>query len=71
MEERAPTNFQQNQPANRQADVVPEEGPTFTISAHAWIGPLPDPVTMEHYESLVPDAAERFLALLEGEVNHR
>ena len=26
---------------------------------------------MEHYESLVPDAAERFLALLEGEVNHR
>ncbi len=71
MEEGTSTDFQQNQPANRQADVVPEERPTLTISAHAWMGPLPDPVTMEHYESLAPGAAERFLALLEGEVSHR
>ena len=60
-----------NQPATRQADVVPEESHIFTISAQAWVGPLPDPVTMERYESLVPGAAERFLGLLEGEVTHR
>lgn len=71
MEESASTNIQQNQPADWQADVVPEDGPAFTISAHAWIGPLPDPITMERYDSLVPGAAERFLVLLEDEVTHR
>ena len=71
MEESESTNLRQNRPANWQADVVPEDGPAITISAQAWIGPLPDPVTMERYESLVPGAAERFLAMLEGEVKHR
>ena len=71
MEIGKPPNLPESQPATWQADVVPEESHTFTISAQAWIGPLPDPVTMERYERLAPGAAERFLSMMEGEVIHR
>jgi uncharacterized membrane protein len=71
MEDGAASNLPENQPATWQADVIPEESHTFTISAQTWIGPLPDPVTMERYERLAPGAAERFLGMMEGEVIHR
>ena len=60
-----------NQPANRQADVIPDDAHAYTFLAQTWIGPLPDPVTMERYERLAPGAAERFLGFMESEIGHR
>ena len=71
MEDGATGNLPEPQPAPRQADVVPEASHTLTISTQAWIGPLPDPVTMEQYERLVPGASERFMGMLENEIGHR
>ena len=34
-------------------------------------GPLPDPATMEYYNKLIPDAAERLLTLVETQAAHR
>ena len=64
--ERAPNN----QPANRQADVVPERHQSVTIT-RTWQGPLPDPDSLALYEQLVPGAAERLLSVFEGQVEHR
>lgn len=37
----------------------------------SWKGPLPPPVVIEHYERILPGAAERIFALLEKQTNHR
>jgi len=34
-------------------------------------GPIPDPRTLIHYNSAVPDAAERILSMAENEAMHR
>lgn len=34
-------------------------------------GPMPDPETLKQYKELIPDAPERFLALVESEQKHR
>ena len=59
-----------NQPASRQADIVPEGRQAVTI-ARTWHGPLPDPDSLALYEQLVPGAAERLLSVFEGQVAHR
>lgn len=59
-----------NQPATRQADVVPELNQTVTVT-QAWRGPMPDPESLARYEQIVPGAAERLLTVFEGQVAHR
>lgn len=59
-----------NQPATRQADVVPEPLQSVTI-ARSWSGPLPDPESLDLYEQVVPGAGERLLSIFEGQVAHR
>ena len=61
----------QNQPAPRQAEVFSAEHEEVRIAAEAWSGPLPDPLTLERYDSLVPGSAERFLQIFEAQVSHR
>ncbi|MYC29338.1 MAG: DUF2335 domain-containing protein [Chloroflexi bacterium] len=58
------------QPANRQADVVPDYHQSVTIT-RTWEGPLPDPESLAHYEQVVPGAGERILTVFEGQVAHR
>jgi len=71
MELNSASNVPEHQPAARQADVVTEERHALAYSAQSWTGPLPDPVSMEQYERLLPGATERFVGMLEGEIMHR
>ena len=71
MEDNSVSNVPEHQPAARQADVVPEERHRLAYLAQSWTGPLPDPISMEQYERLLPGATERFFGMLEGEIIHR
>ena len=71
MDDNSASSVPEHQPATRQADVVPEERRAVAYSTQTWTGPLPDPVSMEGYERLLPGATERFLGMLEGEIIHR
>jgi uncharacterized membrane protein len=42
---------------------------TYEGSFHS--GPLPDPASLQHYESISPGMAERILRMAEGEQAHR
>ena len=59
-----------NQPATRQADLVPELRQSVTIT-RTWHGPMPDPESLALYEQVVPGAAERLLTVFEEQVSHR
>jgi uncharacterized membrane protein len=41
------------------------------IVSAEYSGPIPLPTHLEHYESIVPGAAERIIILAEGEAAHR
>ncbi len=40
-------------------------------TATAWQGPIPSPAVLEHYNSIVPNAAERILTMAEEEARIR
>jgi uncharacterized membrane protein len=48
----------------------PAQKPASITAAH-WSGPLPPPAALEQFETIVPGAAERILALAESEHAHR
>ena len=50
-------------PATAQAGII--------ATQTTWRGPLPDPVSLESYKRLVPDAPERILAMAEDEARTR
>lgn len=58
----------------RRASQLPAKRPTTTITAvhqesviHQFSGPLPAPKDFEHYEKILPGAAERILSMAERE----
>ena len=59
-----------NQPASRQAEVVSTDSLRVMV-AEEWRGPIPDPDTLERYESLIPGSGERFFKIFENQVRHR
>lgn len=59
-----------NQPASRQAEVVSTDSRRVMV-AEEWRGPIPDPDTLERYESLIPGSGERFFKIFENQVRHR
>ena len=67
----SPERSSEHQPAARPADAVSPEYPGISITAAEWSGPLPSPEDLERYESLIPDAGERFMRLFESQMAHR
>ena len=45
--------------------------PAVMAGATAWKGPIPPPAVLEHYNSIVPNAAERILTMAEEEARIR
>jgi uncharacterized membrane protein len=43
----------------------------LSVSQQSFSGPIPPPSLLEGYESILPGAAERILALAESEAQHR
>jgi len=56
---------QGNKPRQTQAHVALRQ------EAHYHEGPIPPPTVLEHYDAIVPGAAERIIAMAEGEIQHR
>jgi len=54
---------QGNKPQQAQVAVRQEE--------HHYEGPIPPPSILQHYDTIVPGAAERIIAMAEGEIQHR
>lgn len=52
-------------------DDAPEEVKLAVMQSATFVGPLPPPVLFEHYNEVVPGAAERILAMAEKEQDHR
>ncbi|WP_455049128.1 DUF2335 domain-containing protein [Mitsuokella sp.] len=57
-----PLNHQRNQQLDKQVNIQ-------HLQVHK--GPLPDPLTLEQYDKVVPGAAERILRVFEKQVDHR
>ena len=51
--------------------MVSEQHEQVTIVSHSWTGPLPSPNDFQHYNNILPGAAERILAMAEREEDHR
>ena len=43
----------------------------LTAACQSFSGPIPHPDILEHYEKIVPRAAERILAMAEEDAKHR
>ena len=61
MSKNSPAKKRQQSPKNRTAQLVSAE----------YSGPIPPPAHLDHYEAILPGAAERILTLAEGEAEHR
>jgi len=63
----------QNKASSRRKTNKPQAvGPAhLAIQEHYHEGPLPPPAILKHYDAIVPGAAERIIAMAEGEVTHR
>ena len=59
-------NPAQQKPVDEQASVISSQSVEFT-----WQGPLPPPVILKEYESMLPGSAERILKMIEGQAAHR
>lgn len=51
-------------------DDAPQK-PPFVAYEETYFGPIPDPKTLEQYNTILPDAAERILAMAERQAAHR
>jgi len=54
-----------------QKEPEPESDTLLTRSVQSFSGPLPPPAVLMGYEEIVPGAAERIIAMAEGEQKHR
>ena len=52
---------------------TPQNGQVIQVQqvSQSFQGPMPPPALLEHYERIVPGAAERILQIAESEVHHR
>lgn len=41
------------------------------VQQQSWSGPLPPPAALEHFNRIIPNGAERILAMVEREQEHR
>ncbi len=60
--------------ANKNRPKLPQmrqQVPVNTIRATVHKGPLPDPLTLEQYNKVLPKAAERIMAAFEEQTRHR
>ena len=45
--------------------------PSRQVVSQQWSGPLPPPAALEHFNEIIPDGAERIMAMIEREQAHR
>lgn len=66
-----PPHSQRGQPADRPP--VPQQTATRSVltTASAWSGPLPAPADLEKFNAIIPNGADRILAMAEAEQAHR
>lgn len=58
-------------PANRGANApAPKNGETSVVAA-GWAGPLPPPGALAQFNEIIPNGAERIMAMTEKEQAHR
>jgi len=58
-------------PTRRQANTQQVNQAHLSVQEHYIEGPLPPPVILQQYDTVIPGAAERILAMAEGETTHR
>jgi uncharacterized membrane protein len=65
-------NMSKNSPQNRknQQEVTRREV-SVSKTEYRHSGPIPDPLTLEHYEMILPGAAERIMKMAENQSEHR
>ena len=56
-------------PANVQPPAKPANGPV--VSTTNWSGPLPPPGALQQFDAIIPNGAERIMAMVEQEQRHR
>lgn len=52
-------------------NVSPQQEQVLKVAAASFSGPLPHPSLLEHYNRVIPNAAERILRMAEQEGEHR
>lgn len=73
---RAKRKPEQSRPANKAPTALPRqetqplEQQRLLVRRQELSGPLPDPVTFQHYNTVLPGAAERILAMAEENAKH-
>lgn len=67
---KSPSNSDQAVARNGSNQVTPQNTPPAGIVHFQQSGPIPDPITLERYESLLPGAAERILSMAESNAHH-
>lgn len=61
-------NILQRMPPDEQKKVIQ----SISISSfHAYSGPLPAPESLDQYNKIIPDGAERIMRMAENQSNHR
>lgn len=73
-EELPPFISRQNQPVDRGSVRIieePEMGMSLSVTRHHHKGPLPDPETLRKYDDIIPNGAERIMAMAEREQKQR
>lgn len=53
-----------------QAKSAPQPSGNHSVSQQ-WSGPLPPPAALEHFNQIIPNGAERIMAMVEREQAHR
>lgn len=64
-------NQENNDIVDANPTVLQEQPEQRSLLTQTWSGPLPPPAALEHFDRIVPGAAERILAMVEKEQAHR
>lgn len=56
---------------SKQPHPQPQIQPQRQIISQQWSGPLPPPAALEHFNEIIPNGAERIMAMIEREQAHR
>lgn len=56
---------------NKQSNQTAQKTHPQQLIAQQWSGPLPPPAALEHFNQIIPNGAERIIALVEREQENR
>lgn len=57
--------------SKNRSQTIPADGRAIVTQNASWVGPIPDPASLEAFRRLVPDAPERILTMAEEEARIR